>query len=328
MSHSLRVVFAGTPEFASAALAAIHDAGFPVPLVLTQPDRPAGRGMKLQASPVKRYAEEHGLAIAQPPSLRREGKYPAEAEAAINLLRATPHDVMVVAAYGLILPQEVLDIAPLGCINIHASLLPRWRGAAPIHRAIEAGDAETGITLMQMDAGLDTGAMISEVRTPISANETTATLHDRLAEHGAKLIVAALVELERNGKLTSTPQPAEGVTYAEKIGKHEAALDWRRPASVLARQVRAFDPFPGSVATLEDGTSIKIWAAAPEPAQDGNAPGTITSVSAEGVVVTCGDGALRLTQLQKPGGKRLPVREFLAGFALAAGQRFQLPEAK
>ncbi|MFM0753747.1 methionyl-tRNA formyltransferase [Paraburkholderia strydomiana] len=328
MSHSLRVVFAGTPEFASAALAAIHDAGFPVPLVLTQPDRPAGRGMKLQASPVKRYAEEHGLAVAQPPSLRREGKYPAEAEAAINLLRATPHDVMVVAAYGLILPQEVLDIAPLGCINIHASLLPRWRGAAPIHRAIEAGDADTGITLMQMDAGLDTGAMISEVRTPISANETTATLHDRLAEHGAKLIVAALVELERNGKLTSTPQPADGVTYAEKIGKHEAALDWRRPASVLARQVRAFDPFPGSVATLEDGTSIKIWAAAAEPTQAGDAPGTITSVSPDGVVVTCGDGALRLTQLQKPGGKRLPVREFLAGFALAAGQRFQLPEAK
>jgi methionyl-tRNA formyltransferase len=284
--------------------------------------------MKLQASPVKRYAEEHRLAVAQPPSLRREGKYPAEAEAAINLLRATPHDVMVVAAYGLILPQEVLDIAPLGCINIHASLLPRWRGAAPIHRAIEAGDAETGITLMQMDAGLDTGAMISEVRTPISANETTATLHDRLAEHGAKLIVAALVELERNGKLTSTPQPADGVTYAEKIGKHEAALDWRRPASVLARQVRAFDPFPGSVATLEDGTSIKIWAAVLEPAQAGDAPGTITGVSPEGVVVTCGDGALRLTQLQKPGGKRLPVREFLAGFALAAGQRFQLPEAK
>jgi len=234
----------------------------------------------------------------------------------------------VVAAYGLILPQEVLDIAPLGCINIHASLLPRWRGAAPIHRAIEAGDAETGITLMQMDAGLDTGAMISEVRTPISANETTATLHDRLAEHGAKLIVAALVELERNGKLTSTPQPADGVTYAEKIGKHEAALDWRRPASVLARQVRAFDPFPGSVATLEDGTSIKIWAAVPEPAQAGDAPGTITSVSPDGVVVTCGDGALRLTQLQKPGGKRLPVREFSAGFALAAGHRFQLPEAK
>jgi len=328
MSHSLRVIFAGTPEFAAAALAAIHSAGFPVPLVLTQPDRPAGRGMKLQASPVKRYAQEHELAVAQPPSLRRTGKYPAEAAAAIDQLRATPHDVMVVAAYGLILPQEVLDIPPLGCINIHASLLPRWRGAAPIHRAIEAGDAETGITLMQMDVGLDTGAMISEARTPISADDTTATLHDRLAQDGAELIVEALVELERSGKLAATPQPADGVTYAEKIGKHEAALDWRKPAAVLARQVRAFDPFPGGVSTLEDGTSIKIWAAVPVEAQGNSAPGTVADVSPEGVVVACGEGALRLTQLQKPGGKRLPVREFLAGATLAAGQRFQLPEAK
>lgn len=328
MSHSLRVIFAGTPEFAAAALAAIHSAGFVVPLVLTQPDRPAGRGMKLQASPVKRYAQEHGLAVAQPPSLRRAGKYPAEAAAAIEQLRATPHDVMVVAAYGLILPQEVLDIPPLGCINIHASLLPRWRGAAPIHRAIEAGDAETGITLMQMDVGLDTGAMISEARTAISGDDTTATLHDRLAQDGATLIVEALVELERTGKLAATPQPADGVTYAEKIGKHEAALDWRRPAAVLARQVRAFDPFPGGVGTLEDGTSIKIWAAVPVDAKANGAPGTITDISPEGVVVACGEGALRLTQLQKPGGKRLPVREFLAGSTLAVGQRFQLPEAK
>ncbi|WP_144143920.1 methionyl-tRNA formyltransferase [Paraburkholderia sp. BCC1884] len=331
MSHSLRVIFAGTPEFAAAALAAIHGAGFPVPLVLTQPDRPAGRGMKLQASPVKRYAQEHGLAVAQPTSLRRAGKYPEEAATAIEQLRATPHDVMVVAAYGLILPQEVLDIAPLGCINIHASLLPRWRGAAPIHRAIEAGDTETGITLMQMDVGLDTGAMISEARTSISDDDTTATLHDRLAHDGAKLIVEALIELERSGKLAATPQPADGVTYAEKIGKQEAALDWRRPAAVLARQVRAFDPFPGGVGTLEDGTAIKIWAAIPVDATvQGNnaAPGTITDVSPEGVVVACGEGALRLTQLQKPGGKRLPVREFLAGSTLAAGQRFQLPEAK
>ncbi|MFM0498871.1 methionyl-tRNA formyltransferase [Paraburkholderia caffeinilytica] len=328
MSHSLRVIFAGTPEFAAAALAAIHSAGFPVPLVLTQPDRPAGRGMKLQASPVKRYAQEHGLTVAQPPSLRRAGKYPAEAAAAIDQLRATPHDVMVVAAYGLILPQEVLDIPPLGCINIHASLLPRWRGAAPIHRAIEAGDAETGITLMQMDVGLDTGAMISEARTPIAAGDTTATLHDRLAQDGAKLIVEALIELERSGKLPATPQPADGVTYAEKIGKHEAALDWRKPAAVLARQVRAFDPFPGGVGTLEDGTSIKIWAAVPVEAQDSKAPGTIADVAPEGVVVACGEGALRLTQLQKPGGKRLPVREFLAGATLAPGLRFKLPEAE
>jgi methionyl-tRNA formyltransferase len=327
MSHSLRVIVAGTPEFAAAALAAIHEAGFPVPLVLTQPDRPAGRGMKLQASAVKRYAEEHGLIVAQPPSLRRNGKYPAEATAAIDLLRATPHDVMVVAAYGLLLPQEVLDIAPHGCINIHASLLPRWRGAAPIHRAIEAGDTETGITLMQMDVGLDTGAMISEARTPIHDDDTTATLHDRLAEAGARLIVEALVELERSGKLVATPQPSEGFTYAEKIGKHEAALDWRRPATVLARQVRAFDPFPGGVATL-DGTSLKIWSAVPAEASRNAEPGTILDVSPEGVVVACGEAALRLTQLQKPGGKRLPVREFLAGSTLASGQRFVLPEAQ
>ncbi|WP_297356282.1 methionyl-tRNA formyltransferase [Paraburkholderia sp.] len=327
MSHSLRVIFAGTPEFSAAALAAIHEAGFPVPLVLTQPDRPAGRGMKLQASAVKRYAEEHGLSVAQPPSLRRNGKYPAEAAAAIDLLRATPHDVMVVAAYGLILPQEVLDIAPHGCINIHASLLPRWRGAAPIHRAIEAGDTETGITLMQMDVGLDTGAMISEVRTPIHDDDTTATLHDRLAEAGARLVVEALAELERSGKLVATPQPEEGFTYAEKIAKHEAALDWRRPAAVLARQVRAFDPFPGGVATL-DNTSLKIWAAAPAQAQSNAEPGTILDVSPEGVLVACGVGALCVTQLQKPGGKRLPVREFLAGSTLAAGQRFALPEVE
>ncbi|MBC8745195.1 MULTISPECIES: methionyl-tRNA formyltransferase [Paraburkholderia] len=331
MSHSLRVIFAGTPEFAAAALAAIHRAGFAVPLVLTQPDRPAGRGMKLQASPVKRYAQEHGLAVAQPTSLRRAGRYPQEAAAGIEQLRATPHDVMVVAAYGLILPQEVLDIPRFGCINIHASLLPRWRGAAPIHRAIEAGDAQTGITLMQMDAGLDTGAMISEVRTPISVDDTTATLHDRLAGYGAQLIVDALIELEHSGKLTSTPQPTDGVTYAEKIAKHEAALDWRRPAEALGRQVRAFDPFPGGAGTLEDGSTIKIWAATTVAslASDSNkAPGTITEVSPDGVLVACGEGALRLTQLQKPGGKRLPVREFLAGSPLVAGQRFQLLDAE
>ncbi|QBQ96175.1 methionyl-tRNA formyltransferase [Paraburkholderia pallida] len=329
MSHSLRVIFAGTPEFAAAALAAIHEAGFAVPLVLTQPDRPAGRGMKLQASPVKRYAQEHGIAVAQPPSLRRAGKYPEEAAAALDLLRATPHDVMVVAAYGLILPQEVLDIPPHGCINIHGSILPRWRGAAPIHRAIEAGDAETGITLMQMDAGLDTGPMISEVRTPIASTDTTATLHDRLAALGAQLVVEGLTQLERDGALPVTPQPADGVTYAEKIGKQEAALDFRRSAVALARQVRAFDPFPGGAATL-DGALLKLWSA--EPADGVNvsadaAPGQILDVSPAGVVVACGEGALRVTQLQKPGGKRLPAREFLAGMPLTAGQRFTLTDA-
>jgi methionyl-tRNA formyltransferase len=326
MTHKLRVVFAGTPEFAAAALAAIHEAGFPVPLVLTQPDRPAGRGMKLQASAVKRYAVEHGLALAQPPSLRRNGKFPAEAAAAIEQLRATAHDVMVVAAYGLLLPQEVLDIPPRGCINIHASLLPRWRGAAPIHRALEAGDAETGITLMQMDAGLDTGAMLSIARVAIEPRDTTATLHDKLAAAGARLIVDALVELERSGTLAATPQPERGVTYAEKIGKQEAALDWRRPADALARQIRAFDPFPGGAATLEDGAALKIWAAEPVAALRSDAqPGAIVDVTPEGIAVACGEGVLRLTQLQKPGGKRLPAREFLAGTSLAVGQRFTQP---
>jgi methionyl-tRNA formyltransferase len=329
MSHSLRVIFAGTPEFAAAALAAIHEAGFPVPLVLTQPDRPAGRGMKLQASAVKRYAQEHGIAVAQPPSLRRTGKYPEEAAAALDLLRATPHDVMVVAAYGLLLPQEVLDIPPHGCINIHGSILPRWRGAAPIHRAIEAGDAETGITLMQMDAGLDTGPMISEVRTPIAPTDTTATLHDRLAKLGAQLVVDWLAQLERAGTLPLTPQPDDGVTYAEKIGKQEAALDFRRPAQALARQIRAFDPFPGGAATL-DGALIKLWAAEPAAGASvpaGAAPGQILEVSPAGVVVACGEGALRVTQLQKPGGKRLAAREFLAGMPLVAGQRFTLTDS-
>lgn len=321
MTQSLRVVFAGTPEFAAAALAAIHAAGFAVPLVLTQPDRPAGRGMKLTASPVKRYAVEQRLEVAQPTSLRRNGKYPEEASAAIDLLRATPHDVMVVAAYGLILPQEVLDIAPHGSINIHASLLPRWRGAAPIHRAIEAGDAETGITLMQMDAGLDTGAMIREARTVILPNDTTGTLHDRLAQLGADLVVQALRDLEREGTLPATPQPDEGATYAAKIAKHEAALDWRRPAGALARQIRAFDPFPGAFGTL-DGAAVKLWAAEALEMPASEEPGAILDVSAEGVVVACGEGALRLTQLQKPGGKRLSAREFLAGFPLARGQRF------
>jgi methionyl-tRNA formyltransferase len=326
MTHRLRVVFAGTPEFAAAALAEIHEAGFPVPLVLTQPDRPAGRGMKLQASAVKRYAIEHGLALAQPPSLRRGGKFPAEAAAAIDELKATPHDVMVVAAYGLLLPQEVLDIPPHGCINIHASLLPRWRGAAPIHRAIEAGDVETGVTIMRMDAGLDTGPMLSIARTPIEPRDTTATLHDKLAALGARQIVEALVELERSGRLVATPQPDAGVTYAEKIGKEEAALDWRRPAEALARQVRAFDPFPGGAATLDDGSQLKIWAAEPVASErNGTEPGTIVEVASAGVVVACGDGALRLTQLQRPGGKRLTVREFLAGVPLEAGRRFALP---
>ena len=325
MSNPLRVIFAGTPEFAAQALAAIHAAGFVVPLVLTQPDRPAGRGMKLTPSAVKQFALAHDIPIAQPPSLRRQGKYPAEAAAAIAQLCATPHDVMVVAAYGLLLPQEVLEIAPHGCINIHGSLLPRWRGAAPIHRAIEAGDRETGITLMQMDVGLDTGPMLSTVRLPIAPTDTTGSLHDKLAVAGAELVVAGLQALARDGRLPATPQPDVGVTYAEKISKLESHLDWRRDADLLARQIRAFDPFPGGAVTL-DGTALKIWAAEALDMTPSVPAGTIIEVQQGGVTIACGSGVLRATHWQKPGGKRLTTREFVTGFDLHAGQSFALPE--
>jgi len=315
----MRIIFAGTPEFACVALERLLAAGFTVPLVLTQPDRPAGRGMKLQASPVKQCAQAHGIAVAQPRSLRLDGKYPEDAAAARAAIAAAGADAMVVAAYGLILPQWVLDAPAKGCLNIHASLLPRWRGAAPIHRAIEAGDAETGVTIMQMDAGLDTGDILLMERLPIAARDTTATLHDRLAGLGGRLIVEAL-ELAACGGLTATPQPAEGVTYAHKIEKHEASVDWSLPAEAIGRRIRAFDPFPGA-ATQCGGEAIKLWnyeidsrSRTPEARC-----GQILLVNDSGVTVACGEGALRLTMLQRAGGKRLPAAEFLRGFALQPG---------
>ncbi|HEX6361399.1 MAG TPA: methionyl-tRNA formyltransferase, partial [Albitalea sp.] len=255
----MRVAFAGTPDFAQAALARLHGAGHAIPLVLTQPDRPAGRGMKLQASPVKAFAVAHGIPVAQPRSLRLDGKYPEDARAAREALVAARPDVLVVAAYGLILPTWVLELPPLGALNIHASLLPRWRGAAPIHRAIEAGDAYTGITIMQMDAGLDTGDMLLAEAETIAPDDTTGTLHDRLAALGGRLVVEAL-ERAQAGTLARTPQPAEGVTYAHKIDKAEAAIDWRQPAAAIERRVRAFDPVPGA-STLVDGETVKVWRA-------------------------------------------------------------------
>ncbi|PPE68591.1 methionyl-tRNA formyltransferase [Caldimonas thermodepolymerans] len=311
----MKVAFAGTPEFAQVALEQLHAAGFAIPLVLTQPDRPAGRGMKLQASPVKQFAVAHGIPVAQPRSLRLDGKYPDDARAAQAALQAAAPDVMVVAAYGLILPGWVLTLPRLGCLNIHASLLPRWRGAAPIHRAIEAGDAETGITIMQMDAGLDTGDMLLVERVPIAPGDTTASLHDRLAALGGRLVVEAL-ELAACGGLRPVPQPAEGVTYAHKIDKAEAEADWTLPAAVIERRIRAFDPFPGVVTHLGD-VPLKCWAA--ELTDGTGAPGTVLAVDERGPVVACGEGALRLTQLQKPGGKRLPAREFLRGHAVEPG---------
>lgn len=327
----MRVIFAGTPEFARVALQQLVDKGFTVPLVLTQPDRPAGRGMKLQASAVKQCAQAHGISVAQPRSLRLDGKYSADAASAREALLAARADVMIVAAYGLILPQWVLDLMAdpqsadgagtraLGCLNIHASLLPRWRGAAPIHRAIEAGDMETGITIMQMDAGLDTGAMLLTERTAIRPTDTTATLHDRLALLGGRLIVEAL-ELAACGGLHAQPQPGEGVTYASKIEKSESAIDWSQPATMIDRRIRAFDPFPGA-STDHGSETLKIWASAVEGsfASAGEHAGQILSVNDDGVLVACGKGALRLTALQRSGGKRLPAVEFLRGYGLEPG---------
>ncbi|MFC3111260.1 methionyl-tRNA formyltransferase [Undibacterium arcticum] len=318
----MKIIFAGTPEFAAVALQAIHDAGFEIPLVLTQPDRPAGRGMQLQASRVKQFALAHDIPVAQPVSLRLDGKFPEkvlEAQQAHALLRATPHDVMVVAAYGLILPASVLSIPPLGCINIHASLLPRWRGAAPIHRAIEAGDAESGVTIMQMEQGLDTGPMLSMEKLAIAADDSTGSLHDKLAELGGRMIVAALHQLQQS-EVSATPQPEQGANYAAKIGKEEAALDFSESATVVERKIRAFNPFPGAFAMF-DGVPIKIWRAELASDSDGTTPGQVLVADAQqGVLVDCGSGVLRLTELQKPGGKRLPAAEFLKGFPLHGGR--------
>lgn len=309
----MRVVFAGTPEFARIALDAILAAGHEVPLVLTQPDRPSGRGLKLTPSPVKQAALQAGIPVQQPRSLRLDGKYPEDAQVArAALLEARP-DVMVVAAYGLILPQWTLTLPPAGCLNIHASLLPRWRGAAPIQRAIEAGDAETGITIMQMDEGLDTGDMLLVKSLPISATHTAAQLHDALAELGGQCIVEALHALSQQS-LAPAPQPEAGVCYAAKLNKAEAALDLAQPAVVLARRVRAFDPVPGATLQLPGWEApIKVWAAQAMPAVNVLEPGTIVAASEAGLDVATSDGVLRILQVQKPGGKRQDIGAFLRG---------------
>jgi methionyl-tRNA formyltransferase len=311
----VKIAFAGTPEFAAVALRALLDAGFEVSLVLTQPDRPAGRGQKLVASPVKQVALAHGIPVHQPERLKDPATH-------APLIEAAP-DVLVVAAYGLILPQAVLDIPKRksgGCINIHASLLPRWRGAAPIQRCLEAGDAETGVTIMQMEAGLDTGPMLLAYAVKVGAGETAETLHDKLALLGGRLIVVALQQLDA---LQPVPQSAEGVTYAAKIDKAEAAIDWHKPAVEIERRIRAFDPFPGCTARLGE-TTIKVWRAL--PAEGTGQPGEILAVAPEGITVACGAGALMLIELQKPGGRRLASADFLCGFPVTAGQRFARPD--
>ena len=316
----MRVIFAGTPEFASVALAQLHAAGHEIVLVMSQPDRPAGRGMKLQASAVKQFALAHQIPVAQPRSLRLDGKFPDDAQAAQAASAQAQADVRIVAAYGLILPQWVLDAPRHGCLNIHASLLPRWRGAAPIHRAIEAGDTHTGVTIMQMDAGLDTGDMLLCQDLAIEPTDTTAALHDKLADLGGGMIVQALTQV---GQFQPQVQPSEGVTYAHKIEKAESSVDWTLPAAVLERRVRAFDPFPGVSCVMHSEAiteTVKLWRAQVVLGAPGAAPGTVLSADAQGLCVACGEGALRITQLQRPGGKRVSAADFLRGFALQPGQ--------
>ena len=305
----MKVIFAGTPDFAAAALKAIAAAGFEIPLVLTQPDRPKGRGMQLAPSPVKQAALELGLRVAQPEKLRNNAE-------ALQMLKEVEADVMVVAAYGLILPQDVLDTPKHGCLNIHASLLPRWRGAAPIQRAIEAGDAETGVCIMQMDIGLDTGDVVSEHRYAIQSTDTANEVHDALMNLGAAAIVAYLQQLKAEGRLKSVKQPEEGVTYAQKLSKEEARIDWNESAAVIERKIRAFNPVPAAWVEYQ-GKPMKIWRAE-AVAQQGRA-GEVLSCSADGLVVACGENALKITELQPSGSKRMPIAAFAAGHKIEVG---------
>ncbi|MEN6585960.1 MAG: methionyl-tRNA formyltransferase [Sulfuricella sp.] len=306
----MRLIFAGTPEFAAQALDALIAAGHEIALVLTQPDRPAGRGMSLAMSPVKQLALKHGLSVLQPASLK-------EPEIQAQLASAGA-EVMVVAAYGLILPQAVLDIPLRGCLNIHGSLLPRWRGAAPIQRALLAGDAETGITIMQMDKGLDTGPMLLKFPTSIMAEDNAQTLHDKLAALGGDAIVAALARLQ-GGELGGQPQDDRFATYAAKLTKAEGKLDWRGSAGELERAVRAYNPFPVAQVAFK-GETWRIWRAA--LSSGSGMPGEILRADKDGVLVACGEGALLLQEIQKAGGKRLSMAQFLPGNPVKAGERF------
>lgn len=306
----MNLIFAGTPAFAVPALEALLRAGHRIRAVYTQPDRPAGRGRKLAASPVKQCAQTHGIEIRQPEKISGEEK----------ILRGDAPDAMIVIAYGLLLPQPILVIPRYGCINVHASLLPRWRGAAPIPRAIEAGDAETGVSIMQMETGLDTGPVLAEARTPIHATDTAQTLHDRLAQLGAETLVTTLERLAR-GAVTPQAQDNAGACYAKKLRKEESALDWTQPAVVLHRKIRALNPWPVASTTWR-GKTLRLWEAGPLEARSGvGAPGTIVQADTVGIRVQTRDGVLTLTRLQAEGGKSLAAGDFLNGHKLAAGDR-------
>jgi methionyl-tRNA formyltransferase len=314
----MRVGFAGTPDFAARAMVAVHADGHTIPLVLTQPDRPSGRGMTVTPSPVKRYAVAHALEVRQPETLRTPG--------AQGALFAVDLDVLVVAAYGLILPQAVLDWPRHGCLNIHASLLPRWRGAAPIARAIEAGDTETGITIMQMNGGLDTGPMVCREAIAIESRDTAGSLHDRLATVGARLIVGALRMLERDGALETTPQPPSGITYARKIDRADRGIDWSHDAAAIDRKVRALAPAPGAVAMWR-GAAFKVASALPLERVAEGEPGTVAAVGAAGIDVVCGADEprrlLRLVELQPAGGRSMSANAFAAGRGVTPGVRLE-----
>lgn len=302
-----RIVFAGTPEFARASLKALVGSGMSPVAVLTQPDRPAGRGKKLTASPVKAYALANGIDVIQPVTLKDEG--------VVAQLQALEADVMIVAAYGLLLPQNVLDIPRHGCLNVHASLLPRWRGAAPIQAAILAGDEQTGICLMAMTAGLDCGPVFASTALEIGAQETAGELHDRLAHAGGELLVAQLPDILL-GKIKAVDQDDEQATYAHKIKTSDAGIDWERPATELQRLVRAYNPVPGAWFMLDD-ERIKCWRAEIEPEVNG-APGLVTAADANGITVACGDGGLRLLEVQRPGKRPVSAAQFVATAAGAA----------
>lgn len=307
----MNIVFAGTPDFAVPTLQRLADGGFRPVAVYTQPDRPAGRGRQPRPSPVKQYAEQAGIPVLQPQTLR-------DPQAQAELAALTP-DLLVVVAYGLILPKAVLDLPRFGCVNVHASLLPRWRGAAPIQRALLAGDQTTGVTIMQMDVGLDTGPMLAHRECPIGPADTAGDLHDRLAVLGADLLVEVLPALLA-GRLQAQPQDEAAANYAEKLRKDEAPVDWRQPAALLARQVRAFNPWPIAEARLADRV-LRIWAAQALPLQVEAAPGEVVAVGRDGIDVATADGVLRLQRLQAPGGRPLTAAEFLNGQPVRPGDR-------